>query len=163
MAKRRFRDLKQGKIKEPKYNKKAKKSNYNFARRGDVFKAILTDSFMLWMPVLYIVFYVVFGSREGFAEHKMLGWIYVLSSIALLEIAFLLESGQTPGMRAYSLKLIFMPTSQKPPATTIILRQLLSKITFILFGWITLFFRKDGRNLHDLITGTALVYDKAKN
>lgn len=163
MAKQRFRDLKQGRIKEVKAKEKKRgNKGFNFAKKGDIFKAILTDSFMLWMPITYIVFYFVFGSREGFAKHMLLGWIYILVPLAIVEILFLIKSAQTPGMKAYKLKLIFLPTNQKPPLTTIILRQLLAKITFLTFGWIVLFFRKDGRNLHDLIAGTALVYEDSK-
>jgi uncharacterized RDD family membrane protein YckC len=162
MAKQRFRDLKQGRITEVK-SKDKKQKGFRFAKRGDVFKAILTDSFMLWMPIVYIVFYFVFGGREGFGEHKLLGWIYILIPLAIVEILFLYKSAQTPGMKAYKLKLIFLPTGQKPPLTTIILRQFLAKITFLTFGWIILFFRKDGRNLHDLIAGTALVYEDSKS
>jgi len=157
MAKNRFRDIKQGRV--TKINKDKKSLKFNFAKRGDILKAILTDSFMLWMPILYIVFYLIFGGREGFAENRVLGWIYVLIPLAFVEIAFLAKSGQTPGMRAYNLKLIFLPTNSKPPFTTIVLRQFLSKITFLIFGWITLFLRKDGRNLHDLISGTAIIYE----
>jgi len=162
MAKQRFRDLKQGR-KTQIIDKKSKESEYNFVKKGDIFKAFITDSFMLLMPIMYIVFYAVFSGRQGFAAHKILGWLYILIPLAVAEILFLIKSGQTPGMKAYKLKLIFLPTHQKPPATTIILRQLLSKITFLFFGWIILFFRKDGRNLHDLITGTALVYEASKS
>ena len=161
MAKQRFRDLKQGRVKN--VEKRSRQPKIRYATKGEVFKAILTDSFMLWMPIVYIVFYFVFGGREGFAANKLLGWIYILIPLALVEVAFLVKSGQTPGMRAYNLKLIFISTGKKPPVTTIILRQLLSKITFLIFGWIVLFFRKDGRNLHDLIASTALVFDKVKN
>ncbi len=159
MAKRRFRDIKQGKIKE----EKIKEPKFNFAKRSDVFKAILTDSFMLWMPIVYLVIYFVMSGREGFAEHKLLGWLYILIPLAIVETIFLLKNGQTPGMKAYNLKLIFLPTGQKPNFSTILLRQLLSKFTFVILGWITLFFRKDGRNLHDLIVSTAFVYDKKSN
>ena len=161
MAKQRFRDLKQGRKIEL-IDKKKKHLDKRYARKGEVFKAILTDSFMLWMPIMYIVFYLIFGGREGFADNKLFGWILILIPLAFVEILFLFKSGQTPGMRAYKLKLIFVPTGEKPPLSTIILRQLLSKVTFLVFGWIILFFRKDGRNLHDLIAGTALVYDNTK-
>jgi len=161
MAKQRFRDLKQGRA--TKTEPKSKKGRYNFATKGAIFKAILTDSFMLWMPIMYIVFYLIFDGREGFSSHKMLGWAYILIPLAIIEIIFMLKNGQTPGMKAYNLKVIFMSSTDKPPLTTIILRQLLSKITFLIFGWIILFFRKDGRNLHDLIAGTAIVYDKTPN
>jgi len=162
MAKQRFRDTKKGKITAVKEEKRSQNS-LNFAKRRDILKAFLTDSFMLLMPIMYIVFYLVFSGREGFAAHKLLGWLYILVPLAIVEILFLAKSGQTPGMKAYRMKLIFLPTSQKPPLSTIILRQILSKFTFLLFGWIVLFFRKDGRNLHDLIVGTALVYENSNS
>ena len=160
MAKQRFRDLKQGRITITEQKKREKEPKIKFATKGDVFKAILTDSFMLWMPIVYIVFYFVFGSREAFGEHKLLGWIYILIPLAIVEIIFLAKSGQTPGMKAYNLKLISLYTNKKPSLSRIALRQILSKITFITFGWIVLLFRRDGRNLHDLIVGTALIHDK---
>ncbi len=162
MEKQRFRDLKQGRKVEPKEKEKSTKDNKRYAKKGEIFKAILTDSFMLWMPIMYIVFYVVFGDREAFAANKIVGWITILVPLAIVEVLFILKSGQTPGMRAYNLKLIFLPTGKMPPVSTIILRQLLAKITFLIFGWIILFFRKDGRNLHDIIASTALIYDKTK-
>jgi len=157
MAKQRFRDTKKGKI-TPKEDKKPKQ-NYIVASKRDYFKAFLTDSFMLLMPIMYIVFYVVFSGREGFAEHKILGWLYILVPLAIIESIFLIKNAQTPGMKAYNIKLIFLPTNQKPPATTIILRQILSKIAFITFGWIFIFFNKSRRTLQDVIAGTAIVYD----
>jgi len=159
MAKQRFRDTKKGKIGkiEP---KKSSNNRVFYARKRDIIKAFLTDSFMLLMPIMYIVFYFVFSGREGFAEHRVLGWLYILIPLSIVEILFLISAGQTPGMRAYNLKLIFIPTGEKPPIATIILRQLLSKITFLTFGWLVLAFRKDSRNLHDLIVGTTFVYEK---
>lgn len=159
MAKQRFRDIKKGQVAQAKPKEEKQKHIY-YARKGDIIKAFLTDSFMLLMPIMYIVFYVVFGGREGFGAHKMLGWFYILLPLAIVEILFLLKNAQTPGMKAYGLKLIFMPTGKKPPLATIMLRQILSKLTFLLFAWIILFFRKDGRNLHDLIAGTAIVYEQ---
>lgn len=161
MAKKRFRDTKQGKV--IKSSPKEPKKHFRFARKGDYIKAFLTDSFMLLMPIMYIVFYLVFSGREGFAAHKMLGWLYILLPLAIVEILFLFKSAQTPGMKAYGIKLIFLPTGQKPPLSIIVLRQILSKFTFLLFGWIVLFFRKDARNLHDLIAGTALVYENKES
>lgn len=159
--KQRFRDLKQGRISKEE-GKKSKKSAFNFAKRGDVFKAILTDSFMLWMPIVYAVFYLVMGGREGFAAHKMAGWLEIMIALTIVEVIFLAKSAQTPGMKAYNLKLIFLPTNSKPPITTIILRQILSKVTFMIFGWIVLFFNKSGRNLQDYITSTAFVYENSE-
>jgi len=33
---------------------------------------------MLLMPIMYIVFYLVMGSREAFAEDRLLGWYILL-------------------------------------------------------------------------------------
>jgi len=163
MVKNRFREIKQGKIKKPKLNKDKSSLKYIFAKKFDIIKAFLTDSFMLLMPIIYIVFYLVFSGRDGFADHRILGWIYILAPLAIVEIIFLFKAGQTPGMKAYNIKLLFLPTGQKPPLVIIILRQILSKFTFLFFGWIIWLFRKDKRNLHDLIINTALVYDKKHN
>jgi len=161
MAKQRFRDTKKGKV--TKIKQKEPKEQLRFVNKRDLFKAILTDSFMLWFPIVYIVIYAVFGDREGFAKHMLDGWLYILVPLTIIEVIFLKVAGQTPGMRAYNLKLIFLPTKSKPPLTTIILRQILSKFTFLFFLWITIFFRKDSRNFHDLIVGTAIVYDDTKD
>jgi len=161
MAKQRFRDTKKGKV-TVKQGSKKKSQGFIFAKRRDIIKAFLTDSFMLLMPIMYIVFYLVFNGREGFAAHKLLGWIYILLPLAIVEILFLVKSGQTPGMKAYEIKLISLATGQKPSLGVIVLRQILSKFTFLFFGWIVLLFRSDGRNLHDLIVGTALVYEDQK-
>jgi len=159
MAKQRFRDTKQGRV--AKVTKKEKSSSeLNIAKRRDYLKAVLTDSFMLLMPIMYIVFYLVFGSREEYALHWQLGGLYIFGTLAIVESIFLILKGQTPGMKAYNLELISLYTKQKPQPAIIIVRQLLSKIVFISFGWILIFFRRDSRNLHDIILHTALVYEK---
>ena len=161
MAKQRFRDTKQGKISPIKKRAKAtKEEKLKFVSKGDYFKAVLTDSFMLLMPIMYIVFYLVFGSREEYAHHWQLGGLYVFGGLALLESIFLILKGQTPGMRAYNLKLVSLYTKKKAPIQLIIVRQILSKIVFLMWGWIVIFFRKDNRNLQDIILYTALVYEK---
>ncbi len=161
MAKQRFRDTKKGKV-SPIQNKIKvnKNESLRFARKGDYFKAVLTDSFMLLMPIMYIVFYLVFGSREEYAHHWQLGGLYIFAGLAIVESIFLIVKGQTPGMKAYNLKLISLYTEQKATPQLIIVRQILSKIVFLMWGWIVIFFRKDNRNLQDIILHTALVYEK---
>ncbi len=161
MAKQRFRDTKQGKVsKSAKTVKKSSGDELRFATKKDYFKAVLTDSFMLLMPIMYIVFYLVFGSREEYAHHWQLGGLYIFSGLAIVESIFLILKGQTPGMKAYNLKLISLYTKKKPLPVLIIVRQILSKIVFLMWGWVVMFFRKDNRNLQDIILYTALVYEK---
>jgi len=76
----------------------------------------------------------------------------------IIQIIFMSRSkqGQTPGMRAYDLALVDIKTNQKPATGIIIYRQMLSLFSLVIFGWATMFFRKDRRTLHDLLAGTTL-------
>ena len=162
MAKQRFRKVKQGKIEAPREdNTKRKKRTESFLQRPatlrERFKAFITDSFMLLMPIMYIVFYLIFDGREGFAAHKLLGWLYILIPYGIVTGLFLVKSGQTPGMRAYSVRVVDSRSGERPPAGAIWLRQILAIWDFLLFTWIVQFFRKDRRTPHELLSGTALV------
>jgi len=166
MAKQRFRDVKRGNVKETKTketkpkksstHKKLSRDNYASARLK--IKAFLTDSFMLVMPIMYIVFYLVMGGREGFAEHKAMGWVYILLPLVIVQTIFMFKSGQTPGYRAYDLTLIDESTGERPSLFIILFRNLSAILSlFTFFGWIMMFFRKDRKSLHDLLSNTAVI------
>ena len=161
MAKQRFRDVKQGRIQPVESEKKGRNSGKNLHRRPatlrERFKAFITDSFMLLMPIMYIVFYLVFDGREGFAAHKLLGWIYILVPYVIISALFLVKSGQTPGMRAYGVEVVDAESGGKAPAGALWLRQILAVWDFFLFTWILQFFRKDHRTPHEILSQTALV------
>ena len=159
MAKRRFRDIKQGRVAPTTHNKTGRRKAQRLsATLGNRLKAAITDSFMLLMPLMYIVFYLVFDGREGFAAHKLLGWIYILIPLIVIQVLFMSRSkeGQTPGMRAYNLALMDLKTHKKPVTGVIIYRQMLTLLSLVTFGWVTMFFRKDRRTLHELLSHTTL-------
>ncbi len=159
MAKRRFRDVKQGKA--PSKDTIQVKEEVNLISKASYFKAFLTDSFMLLMPIMYIVFYLVFGGREGFAEHRALGWLYILVPLTIIEILLLYFKGQTPGMKAYDIVLVSIYDKEKKPTLIqIIIRQIFAKVSFLLFLWLIVLFMKRVRTPHDFIAQTALVYVK---
>ena len=162
MAKQRFRDIKQGKVKEvQKKPKPTPKEENNYASVGLKIKAFITDAFMLLMPIMYVVFYLVMGGREGFAEHKLAGWLYILIPLIIVQTIFLYKTGQTPGYRAYNITLIDENTKKKPSLFIIIFRSLASLLSFFtIIGWALMFFRKDKKNLHDLLSATAVVNKK---
>lgn len=164
MAKQRFRDVKQGKVAEQHPEVKLKdKLKRDYASTGSKIKAFLTDSFMLVMPIMYIVFYLVMGGREGFAEHKALGWLYILIPLVIVQTIFMFKTGQTPGYRAYDITLIDESTGEKPSLFITVFRNLSAILSlFTLFGWIMMFFRKDHKTLHDLLSGTAVIVKKNK-
>jgi len=168
MAKQRFRDVKQGNIKQSdtptgKGKKDKEKAYGHYATVGQKIKAFLTDSFMLVMPIMYIVFYLIMGGREGFAEHKAMGWLYILLPLVIVQTIFMFKTGQTPGYRAYDITLIDESTGEKPSLFITAFRNLSAILSlFTLFGWIMMFFRKDHKTLHDLLSGTAVIVKKNK-
>ena len=160
MAKQRFRDTKKGKITQPsKKTKEVKKPAIPFAGNAVKGKAFLTDIFMLFMPLFYFVIYVVFDSLQNAGEHKLEAWGYTLIPFFLILTLFMLkDEGKTPGLRSQNLKIIDFETLDKPSLFSIIFRNfalILSILTF--FGWIMMFFRKDHRGLHDLLSNTCVV------
>ena len=160
MAKQRFRDLKQGKTLTKKEKKKSTPSTpvENYASVRLKIKAFLTDAFMLVMPIMYVVFYLVMDGREGFSEDKLLGWIYILIPLVIAQTIFMHLTGQTPGYRAYNITLIDEQTKMKPTLFIIIFRNLSAILSlFTILGWALMFFRKDNKTLHDLLSATAVV------
>lgn len=158
MAKQRFRDVKQGKVPQNKGKQTRKdKSSNIYPDKRTRSKAFITDSFMLLMPLMYIVFYLVMGGREGFAANKMLGWIYILVPLVFVQIAFLAKKGQTPGMRAYNMRLVDHRSLKAPRFGQIVVRQILAPFSRLFFGWIMMFFRADHRLPHELLSHTALI------
>ncbi len=159
MIKRRFRDIKQGKEKEISTQENSPLNKRNYASAGNKIKAFLTDAFMLVMPIMYIVFYLIMGGRDGFAEHKALGWIYILIPLVIAQTVFMFKSGQTPGYRAYNLTLIDDLTGEKPSLFIVFFRNICAILSmFSIFGWTMMFFRKDSKTLHDILSRTAVIY-----
>lgn len=161
MAKKRFRDVKQGKEKTAIVEDNASLNKRDYASSRSKIKAFLTDAFMLVMPIMYIVFYLIMDGREGFAEHKALGWLYILVPLIIVQTIFLFKSGQTPGYRAYKLTLIDDTTGEKPSLFITLFRNLCAILSlFTLFGWVMMFFRKDSKTLHDLLSRTVVINKK---
>ena len=158
MSKPRFRDLKKGKISpETSTEKPSRKAREMFPDKRTRSKAFITDSFMLLMPVMYAVIYLVMGGREGFAANMLLGWIDILVPLIFIQIAFIAKSGQTPGMRAYNIRVVDNNTLTTASFGQIVVRQILAPISRLLFGWVFLFLRQDHRQPHEWLSRTALI------
>jgi len=135
MAKPRFRDLKHGKVSPARSSKKrSPASQVLFPDKRTRSKAFITDGFMLLMPIMYFVAYLVMGSLQDFAANKLLGWVYILVPLVFIQIAFLAKSGQTPGMRAYSIRLVDADTLEAPSFGQIVLRQIAAPVSRVLFA-----------------------------
>ena len=161
MSKKRFRNVKQGKIMAISEQNKPTIHTEHYASVRLKIKAFLTDAFMLVMPIMYVVFYLVMGGREAFAKDMLMGWVYILIPLILIQSTFMYFTGQTPGYRAYNLTLINENTKEKPSLMIILFRNtsaILSLLTLI--GWALMFFRKDSKTLHDLLSATAVIVKK---
>lgn len=161
MAKKRFRAVKQGKVQVENPKITHKSTNDNYASVGEKIKAFLTDAFMLIMPIMYVVFYLIMDGREGFAEHKLLGWVYILLPLVIVQTIFMYKTGQTPGYRAYNITVIDENTKEKPTLFILLFRNLAAILSLLtIVGWMLMFFRKDNKTLHDLLSATAIVNKK---
>ena len=70
-------------------------------------------------------------------------------------------TGQTPGYKAYNITLIDEHTKEKPSFSIILFRNVSAILSlFTILGWALMFFRKDNKNLHDLLSATAVVNKK---
>ncbi len=155
VAKQRFRKIKHAK---PAKEVKISQHKYPYAKVSDKMKAFLTDSFMLMMPIIYTVMYFIMDGREGFSQHKLLGWIAIFIPLIIVQTLFMTTTAQTPGYRAYNLKLIDESTGEKPSLFIIIFRNFCAMLSFFtFFGWTMMFFRKDAKTLHDLLSQTAII------
>lgn len=159
--KQRFRDTKKGKTTTIETKKRVPKPTIPFAKNGKKAKAFLTDIFMLFMPIFYFVIYVIMGSLQEAGEQKLLSWAYAVIPFLLITTIFMLkDKGRTPGLRSQTLKVIDVSTLEKPSLFSILFRNFSLILTALtLFGWIMMFFRKDQRGLHDLLSNTCVIPD----
>ncbi len=161
----RWRDVKQNKITPKKEKKKGKSKEetqkYKYATIGERIKAFITDSFLLAMPIFYLVIYLVFDGLKGdggVGEHKLMAWTYIFLLLGGVVTAFYVKTGQTPGLKAYDLMIIDNQSGEKPNAISAILRFLFFNFVLIsFFGLFVTIFRKDKRSLHDLLSGTSVI------
>ena len=123
----------------------------------DRFKAFLTDTFMVMMPLMYFVSYVVIGSLAQFATNKLLGWSYILVPHIIITIAFWYYKGQTPGLKAYELSLVDATTGDRPSIFSLVNRYLFT--TFSLMFILPLFvpyLNKKRKTLQDIVSNTCI-------
>ena len=157
--KQRFRDTKRNKI--TKGIEKRVKPTIPYASKGKRAKAFLTDIFMIFMPLMYVVIYLVMDGREGASHDKLLAWIYVMVPYLLILTLFMWkDDGRTPGARSQGLTVIDFHTLDKPSLFSIVFRNLTLPFSlFIPLFWFVPLFRKDRRAIHDLLSATCLIVD----
>ena len=159
MAKPRFRHVKQSKHHTSRsQNATPHRTSVPYASAGTKMKAFLTDSFMLLMPVMYAVIYLVMGGLPNVAQHRMETWLFILLPFLVIQTIFMVKTGQTPGYKAYAIEVVDERTLQRPSIGKIVVRNLTAIVSLLtIVGWMGMFVRQDKKNLHDILSGTVVV------
>ena len=132
------------------------KQKARIATRMQRFKAFVIDVFLIYVPILYISYFVL-GLKEAFLQNQLVIFICCLS-FGVLQAVFLALKAQSPGLKAYNLYLIDKNTGTKVGFFRILYRYVLFIVSLgVLFGLISTFFRKDGLMIHDLLSSSYIV------
>lgn len=146
----RWRNVKQSRSQKPS-NKDMPQENY--ATYPQRIKALIVDLFMLYMPILYILTYLVLGGKDEFQSSTtapLVAW----ALYGIIYAVFLTKSGQTPGKKAYEIKVV-NDDDTKLSIFKAVARYLLFLFSAsIVIGVITPLIRKDKKALHDIILNT---------
>lgn len=152
----RFRELKKNrKTTQPKETQKFIYAPYSYR-----VKAFITDMFMIYAPILYVITYIFMSGKDDFQSSQVAPFI----GVALYGViyAFLLSRfGQTPGKKAYDMKVVDSISGKNISFSKALLRFIAFLFTATtLLGLFLPFYRKDKKALHDLICTTVVVVVK---
>ncbi|MBU1657501.1 RDD family protein [bacterium] len=168
----RFRDLK----KHSKQAPKQKKETVFYAGFLVRAKAFTTDIFMIGLPVALVIM-IVFG----YDETKSAGALDVIvhdeqalshapnPSASIVQIILILgihvvlwrRDGQTPGKKFANIKVVDAKTLKEASFIKLIVRFIAYFISLLsVFGFFVGLLREDKRALHDLLSGTAVIFVK---
>jgi len=156
----RFRKLKK-QTKQNNSKKQNQKTKYIYASYPDKIKALITDMFMIYAPILYLIAYVVMGGKDEFQSSQFAPFIGV-TLYGIIYSVLISKFGQTPGKKAYELKVV----DDKTGENISFFRAFCRFVSFlfsatILLGLLTPFYRKDKKALHDIMCSTIEI--KIKN
>lgn len=150
----RFRDLK-------KQSKKTIELQPNvivkYARLTDRIKAFITDMFMIYIPILYVITYIFMDGASDFQTSNFAPFIGV-SIYGLIYAVLLAKFGQTPGKKAYHVKVINAKNHENIGFLQAILRFFAFLFTATtLLGLLIPLYRTDKKALHDILASTIVV------
>ena len=164
------------KIKQQKQQKHSpgKAPKIRYAGFRERVMAFVTDIFMIGIPITLIIM-ILFGhdqmmhSAGGLdvimnpteAKQHAPNPVASLTQILLYGVTFVLfwhANGQTPGKKMMQIKVVDAATFKRASWGKLVVRFFGYFLSFVtLIGFFTGMSRKDGRALHDLISGTAVI------
>jgi uncharacterized RDD family membrane protein YckC len=157
----KWRDVKQSRIQSEKNIEAIKSSKNDLASLPSRLKAFFTDTFLITTPIFYIVIYLIMGSGAQFAENRSLGWGIIFAIHSTIILIFWLKNGQTPGLKAYDIKLVDNITKQRVSVLQVLIRYLTTLFAVIsIFLLFVPFFNKDKKTFQDILSNTTIINDK---
>lgn len=152
----RFRKLKKNrKIADKKEPKKLTYAPYSYR-----VKAFITDLFMIYAPILYIVTYLALDGKDDF-QSSQIGPLVGVTLYGLIYAVLLSKFGQTPGKKAYEMKVVDDRSGKHISFFRAVVRFIAFLFTAMtLLGLLVPFYRRDKKALHDLICKTIVVVEK---
>ncbi|MDF1883885.1 RDD family protein [Sulfurimonas sp. SAG-AH-194-C21] len=126
-------------------------------------KALITDMFMIYAPILYITTYVIMDGKESF-QSSQLAPLVAVTLYGVIYALFISKLAQTPGKKAYSLKILDVNSGKNIS----FIRAFLRFIVFLFSATIVIgiffpLYRKDKKSLHDILCGTIEVVEKERD
>ena len=101
------------------------------------------------------------GSGEEFAQNRSLGWGIIFFVHSMIILILWLKNGQTPGVKAYDIKLVDNLTKQRVSVIQVLVRYITTLFAVVsIFLLFTPFFNKDKKTFQDLFSNTAIINDK---
>ena len=150
----RFRDLK----KQSNKNNQTIKSEETINPTYYIYriKALIVDLFMIYMPIMYIMTYLILDGKDDLATSNIAPFIATLVYGVIYAI-FLSQSGQTPGKKAYEIKVVDAKTLENITFFRAFLRFVVFLFTVTtLIGLLFPLFSKNKKLLHDMLLKTTV-------
>ena len=153
----RFRNIKK---RQKKIQHFKEKIQVQYASYPDRIKALITDMFMIYAPILYIIAYIIMGGKDAFQSSQIAPLLGV-TLYGLIYAILIAKFGQTPGKKAYKIKVVDDKTFKNISFFRAICRFIAFLFSAtILIGLLLPFYRKDKKALHDIICSTVQIYEK---
>ena len=158
----KWREVKQNRVQNKVVNdSKVKSPKSDLASLGLRLKAFLTDTFLITTPILYIVIYLIMGSGEEFSQNRAMGWGIIFFVHSMIILILWLKNGQTPGLKAYDIKLVDNLTKQRVSVIQVLVRYITTLFAVVsIFLLFTPFFNKDKKTFQDILSNTIIINDK---
>jgi uncharacterized RDD family membrane protein YckC len=149
----RFRNIK----KSTKHTEVKTRPRYIYATYAQRVKAFITDLFMIYAPILYVIAYVVMNGKDDFQSSQAAPLIGV-TIYGLIYAVLIGKFGQTPGKKAYEIKVVDDKSGEYIGFFRALWRFFLFLFTATtMLGLFLPLYRRDKKALHDLICGTLVV------